>query len=199
MNHPRLIFTALAATLVLAACGGDPPPPPTPSGPTAAELAEQARQDSILRAQEEAARLAAIADSIARAEADAQARMAGARSTLEEMVFFDYDASTIRSDAEQLLRAKANILRASPAVQIRIEGHADERGSTEYNIALGRARAEAVRQFFVSFGLDASRFSITSYGEERPLAMGTSESAWARNRRGEFAITAGANQINPGM
>ena len=86
-----------------------------------------------------------------------------------------------------------------PAVQIRIEGHADERGSTEYNIALGNARAEAVRQFFASFGLDASRFAITSYGEERPLAQGSTESAWARNRRAEFVITAGADQINPPM
>lgn len=196
MNHPRLIFTALAATLVLAACGGDPPPPPEPSGPSEAELREQARLDSIANAEDERRRQQAIADSIARAEAAAEAAMREARATLEEMVFFDYDESELRPEAEQLLRAKAEILRASPAVQIRIEGHADERGSTEYNIALGNARAEAVRQFFISFGLSANRFGITSYGEERPLAMGSSETAWARNRRAEFVITAGANQIN---
>lgn len=196
MNHPRFIFTALAATLVLAACGGDPPPPPTPEGPTAEEL-EQARRDSIAAEQARLARERAIADSIARAEAAREAELREARATLEEMVFFDYDESSLRPEAEQLLRRKAEILRASPAVQIRIEGHADERGSTEYNIALGNARAEAVRQFFVSFGLSANRFSITSYGEERPIAQGSSESAWARNRRGEFVITAGANEINP--
>ncbi len=197
MTHPRLLLTALAASLVLVACGGDPPPPPAPTGPTAEELAEMARQDSIRAAEAAAREAAARADSIRRAEADAAARMQAARSTLEEMVFFDYDEATLRPDAERLLRQKAEILRNSPAVRIRIEGHADERGSTEYNIALGNARAEAVRQFFTSFGLDASRFAITSYGEERPLAQGSTESAWARNRRVEFVITAGADQINP--
>ncbi|MEQ9569986.1 MAG: peptidoglycan-associated lipoprotein Pal [Longimicrobiales bacterium] len=198
MTHPRLLLTALAASLVLVACGGDPPPPPEPQGPTPAEL-EAARQDSIRRAEEAAARERARADSIRRAEEAAAAAMREARATLEEMVFFDYDESALRPDAERVLRQKAEILRASPAVRIRIEGHADERGSTEYNLALGNARAEAVRQFFTSFGLDASRFAITSYGEERPLAQGSNESAWARNRRAEFVITAGADQINPPM
>lgn len=198
MIHPRLLLTALATSLVLVACGGDPPPPPTPQGPTAEEL-ERMRQDSIRAAEEAAARERARADSIARAAAEREAAMREARATLEEMVFFDYDESALRPDAERVLRQKAEILRASPAVRIRIEGHADERGSTEYNLALGNARAEAIRQFFVSFGLDASRFAITSYGEERPLAQGSNESAWARNRRGEFVITAGADQINPPM
>ncbi|MBT8402881.1 MAG: peptidoglycan-associated lipoprotein Pal [Gemmatimonadetes bacterium] len=198
MIHRRLVGPALAAALILAACGGDPPPPPQPVGPTAEEL-EQMRQDSI-RAAEEAARLAReAAEAAERERAAAEAAMREARATLEEMVFFDYDESTLRADAEAVLRSKAGILRASPAVRIRIEGHADERGSTEYNIALGNARAEAVRQFFVSFGIDAGRFDMVSYGEERPLAMGSNESSWARNRRAEFVLTAGADQINPGM
>ncbi len=199
MNHRRFVIPALAATLMLAACKKDPPPPPTPTGPTADELAERARLDSI--AQAEAARRAAdaAAETERRAAEQRQAAMREARATLEEMVFFDYDESELRSDAQSTLRRKAEILRASPAVRIRIEGHADERGSTEYNLALGNARAEAVRQFFTSFGLDASRFAITSYGEERPLAQGSNESSWARNRRAEFVITAGADQINSGM
>ncbi len=198
MIHRRLVVPALAASLMLAACSKDPPPPPAPTGPTAEEI-EQMRQDSIAAA--EAARRAAeeAAEAERRAREAAEAAMREARSTLEEMVFFDYDESSLRGDAESVLRRKAEILRASPAVRMRIEGHADERGSTEYNIALGQARAEAVRQFFISFGLDASRFDMTSYGEERPLAMGSSESSWARNRRGEFVITAGADQITAGM
>jgi peptidoglycan-associated lipoprotein len=80
---------------------------------------------------------------------------------------------------------------------VRIEGHADERGSTEYNLALGTRRAETVRQFFTSFGLDAGRFSITSYGEERLARQGTSEDDHQLNRRAEFIITGGT--INPGM
>ena len=120
-----------------------------------------------------------------------------ARAALEEMVFFDYDVSDIRDDAETTLRAKVDILRASPQVQVRIEGHADERGSTEYNMALGNRRAEAIRQFLVGFGLAENRFEIVSFGEGRPLQQGSAESAWARNRRGQFVITAGANSINP--
>jgi peptidoglycan-associated lipoprotein len=134
---------------------------------------------------------------LAAAERERERAVAAARGTLEEMVFFDYDMSEIRSDAAATLRAKVGILRASPQVQIRIEGHADERGSTEYNLALGNRRAEAVRQFLAGFGLDASRFAIVSYGEERPLVRASNEEAWTRNRRAQFQITAGANAINP--
>jgi peptidoglycan-associated lipoprotein len=98
-----------------------------------------------------------------------------------------------------VLRGKVDILRASPQVQIQIQGHADERGSTEYNLALGNRRAEAIRQFLAGFGIAEGRFSIISYGEERPLEMGQSEAAWSSNRRGQFVITAGANAINPAM
>ena len=102
-----------------------------------------------------------------------------------------------REDAAAELRAKVDILRESPQVQMRIEGHADERGSTEYNIALGNRRAEAIRQFLTGFGLAENRFEIVSFGEGRPLQQGSTEASWARNRRGQFVITAGANSINP--
>jgi peptidoglycan-associated lipoprotein len=105
----------------------------------------------------------------------------------------------IRPDAERVLRGKLEILRNSPRVRLQIEGHADERGSNEYNIALGNRRAQAVVDFFTNFGLDANRFSIVSYGEEQPVAMGHNEEAWAQNRRAEFNITAGQNDINPGQ
>jgi len=113
------------------------------------------------------------------------------------MVFFDYDVSEIRDDAAALLRTKVNILRASPQVRLRIEGHCDERGSTEYNLALGNRRAEAIRQFLTGFGLSDNRFEIVSFGEGRPNGSGSNEAAWARNRRGQFVITAGADAINP--
>jgi len=192
----RFVVPVLAAMLVAGACGGDPPPPPPPPpGPDMDSL--RAYQDSVRRAQEaaqaEAARLAAERA----AEAERQRRVAAARATLEEMVFFDYDMSAIRPDAEQALRQKVDILRASPQVRIRIEGHADERGSTEYNLALGNRRAEAIRQFLTGFGLSADRFEIVSFGEDRPLAQGSDEQAWSRNRRGQFVITAGADAINP--
>lgn len=155
----------------------------------------RAYQDSVRRAQEAAE--AARRQAEAAAEAERQRRIAAARATLEEMVFFDYDMSAIRPDAEQALRRKVDILRASPQVRIRIEGHADERGSNEYNLALGNRRAEAIRQFLTGFGLAANRFEIVSFGEERPLQQGANEAAWARNRRGQFVIVAGGNAINP--
>lgn len=157
----------------------------------------RAYQDSVREA-EEARRRAEAAAAARRAEEAARQRaIEAARTTLQEMVFFDYDRSEIREDAAARLRAKVDILRASPQVRLRIEGHADERGSTEYNLALGNRRAESVRQFLSGFGLAENRFEIVSFGEGRPLEQGSNESAWSRNRRAQFVITAGANAINP--
>jgi peptidoglycan-associated lipoprotein len=191
----RFVAPVMAATLLVAACKKEAPPPPAPTGPSEEELARR-RADSIA-----AVRSAAEAAARERAEAEARAAReraaAAARVTLEDMVFFDYDKSDIREDAAAVLRRKADVLRVSPQVQLRIQGHADERGSTEYNLALGNRRAEAVRQFLAGFGLAGDRFSIISYGEERPLEARSDESAWSRNRRAQFEITAGANAINP--
>lgn len=193
MSYSRFIIPVLAMTVVLSACKKDPPPPPAP----VQEEPDMIDQDSLLRAQQ-------LADSIAAAEAAARAAeerrreaIRNAVQTLEEMVFFDYDESELTSAAQTTLRSKVDILRASPAVRIRVEGHADERGSTEYNVALSSRRADAVREFLVGFGLDQSRFSILALGEDDPLVNASNEAAWARNRRAEFVITAGADQINP--
>jgi peptidoglycan-associated lipoprotein len=194
----RFVTPVVAALIVVGACGGDPPPPPPPPPPQANQDSLRAYQDSVRRAQEAAAAEAARRQAEAAAAAELERRRAAARATLEEMVFFDYDRSDIREDAAAVLRRKVDILRASPQVRLRIEGHADERGSTEYNLALGNRRAEQVRQFLVGFGLTQDRFEIVSFGEGRPLQQGSNEAAWARNRRGQFVITAGANAINPG-
>jgi peptidoglycan-associated lipoprotein len=191
MRYRTFVVTALAATLLVGACKKEPPPPPPgPTGPTAEELERQRIADSI-RAAEEAARLAIEAEE--RAAREARER---ARAVLSQRIHFDYDMSEIRLDAEQVLRQKVEILRASPNVQIRIEGHCDERGSNEYNDALGNRRAQAVVDFFTNFGLDPSRFTTVSFGEDRPLVRASNEDAWAQNRRAEFVITAG--DINPG-
>lgn len=189
MFNPRLFAVAV---VFLAACGAEPAPPPAPTGPTPEEL-EQRRQDSIaqLRAQEEAERRAEQE----RMEREAARRAEDNRQTLVEVVYFDYDEAAIRSDMEAKLRAKAEILRENRNVQLRMEGHADERGTSEYNIALGNARAQAVIEFISGFGLDADRFESVSYGEEQPAAQGSNESAWSRNRRVEFVVTAGGADL----
>lgn len=197
MRNRSFVVIALAATMILGACSKDPPPPPAPTGPTAEELAQR-RADSIAAVRAEEARLRAEEDARRRAEEAARRAMEAARNTLTSKVFFDYDMSEIRPDAERILQSKVEILRASPTVRLRIAGHADERGSNEYNLALGNRRAQAVVDFFTNFGLDAGRFSIISYGEERPASMGSNENAWAQNRRAEFVITAGQNDIITG-
>ncbi len=199
--HRFVVVPVVAVILVVGGCCViDPPSPMLPAallplpGPDVDSL--QAHQNSVRQAEEaaraEAARLAAERA----AEAERQRAIAAARATLEEMVFFDYDMVEIRDDAAAVLREKVKILRASPQVRLRIEGYCDERGSTAYNLALGNRRAEAIRQFLTGFGLSESRFEIVSVGEGRPLVQGSNEDAWARNRRVEFVITAGANAIN---
>jgi len=116
---------------------------------------------------------------------------------LTEIVFFQYDSDEIGGDAEQKLRLKAAVLAANPNVRLRIEGHADQRGSTEYNLALGQRRAEAVRAFLANYGIDPERFTTVSFGKERPLVEGDDEDSFARNRRAEFAIAGGQVTVVP--
>jgi len=192
----RFAVAVLAATLAVGACKGDPPPMPEP--PTADQDSLQAYRDSVANAERMARAAAAAAAAEAAAAAAERAAAAAARTTLMEQVLFDFDESAIRMDQQSLLRQKVAILRASPQVQLRIAGHADERGSTEYNLALGTSRAAAIRDYLTDSGLPASRFSIVSYGEERPSNRSSSEMAWSQNRRAEFEITAGSSAINPG-
>jgi peptidoglycan-associated lipoprotein len=114
---------------------------------------------------------------------------AGARITAR--IHFDFDLAQITDEAAAILRDKADALRAFPDVMLTIEGHCDERGSAEYNLALGLRRAQAAIAYLVSLGLDADRFRAVTFGEERPMSAGSNESAWAQNRRDEFVITAG--------
>ncbi len=101
-------------------------------------------------------------------------------------IFFEFDSSTLSAEAESILKAKAEYMRRNAALTIVIEGHCDNRGTTEYNLALGERRAESVKGFLVDLGISETRIRTISYGEERPLAAGTDESAWSRNRRAHF-------------
>jgi peptidoglycan-associated lipoprotein len=109
-----------------------------------------------------------------------------------DRVYFDTDQSSIRSDAQGILSAQAAWLNRYPSVRVRIEGNADERGTREYNFALGARRAEAVSEFLTSKGVDPSRISTISYGKEQPINPGSDEDAWAQNRNAHTALTAGA-------
>jgi len=113
-------------------------------------------------------------------------------NNIGDRVYFDLDSYTIRPEAYPRLNQQAAWLRQYPAVTIRIEGNADERGTAEYNLALGARRAEAVRTYLVQQGVPASRIDTISFGKERPIAQGSNEEAWARNRNAHTAIVSGA-------
>jgi len=103
-------------------------------------------------------------------------------------LYFDYDSSVIQDSAMGIIENKANWLLANTNVTVVIEGHCDERGTTEYNLALGDRRAARVKSTLMNLGVDSARIKTLSYGEERPIVMGHSEAAWSKNRRAHFVI-----------
>ena len=105
-----------------------------------------------------------------------------------EDVFFDYNKSAVRDDFRTILEKNASILKANKAVSVVIEGHCDERGTSEYNIGLGESRASAVKNYLVNSGIDAGRISIVSYGEEKPFCAERNEDCWQKNRRAHFVV-----------
>lgn len=108
--------------------------------------------------------------------------------TVAQRIHFAFDKSNITDQAAQILQRKAQALRQYSGFKIQIQGNCDERGSNEYNLALGQRRAESARKYLVSLGISPDRISTISYGEERPIATGHNEQAWAMNRRDDFVI-----------
>ena len=105
-----------------------------------------------------------------------------------DRVFFDFDSSAVRPDARATLDRLAIWMRSNPGARILIEGHADERGTREYNLALGARRANSVQNYLVASGIQPARLRTVSYGEERPAVIGSNELAWAQNRRAVFIV-----------
>jgi peptidoglycan-associated lipoprotein len=113
------------------------------------------------------------------------------RATLEDRIAFDFDQSDLTPAAREKLAAKAEILRGMPTLNLRIEGHADERGSDEYNLALSNRRAVSAMRYLVNQGVAQDRLESVGYGEERPLDSAETEAAWTKNRRDEFRVSKG--------
>lgn len=105
-----------------------------------------------------------------------------------QTVYFDFDKYNVRNDQKSALESNAAILKNNPTVKIKIEGHCDERGTVEYNLALGDRRANAVKKYLGELGIALDRIEVISYGKERPAVMGTGEGVWSKNRRAEFRI-----------
>ena len=154
----RLIVTAAVAA-ILAACSSNPEPPPGPGGPGGI--------------------------SSSRFGPGSQQDLA---ATAGDRVFFAYDSSDISSEAQQILGRQAQWLKRYSNVSVTIEGHTDERGTREYNLALGERRAQAVKNVLTALGIPASRISTISYGKERPEIPHSDEQSYAQNRRGVTVV-----------
>ncbi len=188
LSHAAIVAVVTFAAAA-AACGGKkppvtrpaPPPPPSASTPAATPPAppEPVKEPTIVPPEP------VPEDSIASASLDELNR----NSPLQP-AFFDYDSSDITPDAQKALDGDAALLKKYPGWMITIEGHCDERGTAEYNLALGERRAVAARTYLVSLGISADRLRTVSYGKEFPFDPGHDDAAWSKNRRAHFVITA---------
>ena len=151
-----------------------------PAAQTAQQDNEAARQVKEQADRERALREQAEREQAAKAAAIAEVNIRD--------INFDFDQSNIRPDAREILKANADILLKKGAAEIAVEGYCDERGTAEYNMALGERRAQEAKKYLVNLGMEASQIKTISYGEERPLDPGNNEDAWANNRRAHFVI-----------
>ena len=136
------------------------------------------------------------AESTVRISVNAPASAETHKPSLEELflkdirdAYFDYDSASIRPDAREALQKSADFLKSYPSAHVTVEGHCDERGPTEYNLALGDRRANAVRQYLVGLGVPTSQLVTTSWGKEKPFCTEANETCWQENRRGHFTLS----------
>ena len=210
MKRSMGVTVGVAAVVLTAACSRNPQPAAAAPQPAAAQ--EQAMRDSLARAQARRDSLAR-ADSIARAQQLAQSHADSVRNEvmretvaptkdvtnlglsasdealMTQQLHFDYNRSDLKADELALLQQKLGILQAHPYLVVQIAGNCDERGSDEYNMALGERRAAAAQRWLQAHGVTADRIRIVSYGEERPLDPGHDEASWAKNRRDDFVLS----------
>jgi peptidoglycan-associated lipoprotein len=156
--HLKVLSLLFAAVLALGACSSTPEPSASGSGTSTTTTTTYGTLQEQLRAQ------------------------------VGDRVFFEFDRYDLRPDAQATVQALSAWLNANPQVTLTIEGHADERGTRDYNLALGERRANSVRQYLTSLGANSNRLAVISYGEERPEALGSDEASWARNRRAVFVV-----------
>ena len=173
-----ILSVIFVVTIVLLSTGCAQKPAQVRSEPP--QIGATGPSEEELRAREEAERRRRIAES--------QIGRPTPGMSVMDVVYFDFNDSTLREDAKAMLARNAEWLRSNPQVRVQVEGNCDERGTEEYNLALGDRRATAVKSYLTSLGIDGSRLSTISYGKERPADPGHTEDAWSRNRRAEFKV-----------
>ena len=192
-----LVGSLAAASLMAYGCASKPAQQAMQSQMDKAEADAEAKakaEADRMKADAEAKALKAKADMEAKMKADAavaeEARMKAEAAAREarsyDATYFDYDKASIRDDQKPLLTKDADKLKMNADMKVTVEGHCDERGTVEYNLALGQKRADAAKSFLVKTGIAADRLKTVSYGKERPADSGHSEAAWAKNRRVEI-------------
>jgi peptidoglycan-associated lipoprotein len=179
MNPLRLVLLVALAALLAAGCAKKPAPSPEAAGmgmeqPAVTEMPSE----EVAGVQEGAMTEMGVSE---------EAAPTAALPELQR-IFFDFDQYVLTDEARQTLADNAAYLKANSGAEVKIEGHCDERGSDEYNLALGERRALAAKNYLVSLGISPDRLSIISYGEEMPLDPAHDEAAWAKNRRAEFKV-----------
>ena len=197
-NHSRtstVLSFALIVVVSMFALWGCPKsadvtavPEAQPAAAAAPEQSEAAKAEAMkaqANAEKERA-AAAAAEAKAREEAAAKERAAATTAAGLKPIYFDFDRSFIRDDARPVMKANAEWLKANPKVKVRIEGSCDERGTIEYNQALGQRRAAAAKKYLTDLGIASSRISLISYGKEKPVCSEQTEACWQKNRRDEL-------------
>jgi peptidoglycan-associated lipoprotein len=187
-----LSVIVLLMTLTLASCARPtPPPPPPPPAPPVAVAPTPPPPPPPQPPPPPPAPAPAPAPALTEDEIFARKTLAelNAERPLAE-VYFDFDQFVVREDQRPILQANAEWLRRWPSTRVAIEGHADERGTAEYNLALGERRANAVREYLIGLGIPDTRLEVVAKGEEEPVCFEQTEACWAQNRRGNFVITA---------
>lgn len=183
LSAVRLVLIVFAVALLATGCAKKPAVEEYPAQESTETMVTEQRPASVEETYVRDSERAPVSAE----EATAAARRAAASGL--QRIHFEFDRSDLTEEAKQILVNNAGLLRAAAKVNVLIEGHTDERGSDEYNLALGERRAISARNFLVSLGISADRLRIISYGEEMPIALESNEEAWAKNRRAEFKIT----------
>ncbi|MCE1204572.1 MAG: peptidoglycan-associated lipoprotein Pal [Holophagaceae bacterium] len=199
MTRPTITASAMLAGAILLgtglACKKPEPmqaPAPVKQGPTQAELDAKAAADR--KAAEEAKRRQAELEAAKKAEeakrlaAENAAALKRAAAEALKDIHFDYDKSEIKAEDRAQLQKISDFLKAYPAVKVEIQGHCDERGTNEYNLALGNRRASATLQYLMALGSPDQKFTLISFGKEKPLCTEGNEACWRKNRRAHFEL-----------
>ena len=188
------LLPVLLACVILISCKSGPVVIEDSAGVSGEEAAEETvvvPEDKTAPETISSEDITAKTASVKEGGAETAAREAAAAVVPEGLfaVHFDFDKYTIRDEDKKTLKGNAEWLKARPAAKVTIEGHADERGETEYNLALGEKRAETVKTYLETLGINNQRLSTISFGEEKPADQGHDETSWARNRRAEFKVS----------